>query len=149
MKKILFLIFAVLLGAEEMKITSKYFHYDMAKRISVFKDDVNATKGEDNILSDKLTVIFDKNKKPTEFIAVGNVRFKINLDQNVTYTGKSKKLIYLLKKGDIILFDGIIIKAQTHESVSGKKIILNRITKNAEVIGGKKKPVEIIMKVNE
>jgi len=47
-----------MLNAEELKVTSKYFHYDMAKKESVFKGDVNATKGKDNILSNEMIVFF-------------------------------------------------------------------------------------------
>ncbi|WP_456479641.1 lipopolysaccharide transport periplasmic protein LptA [Nautilia sp.] len=151
MKK--FLIFFVLFFsfsyAEELKVTSKYFHYDMAKKESIFKGDVNATKGKDNILADKMVVFFDKNKKPLKFEAEGNVRFVISLDENSTYKGRSDILIYQLHNGNIILQGNAeIIKVQSKESVKGNKIILNRFTKNAEVIGGKK-PVEIIIKVNE
>jgi len=151
MKKFLFflIIFIGMLNAEELKVTSKYFHYDMAKKESVFKGDVNATKGKDNILSNEMIVFFDKNKKPLKFMAIGNVRFIISLDENSTYKGKSDKLVYQLHNGNIILNGNAkIIKLETNESVKGNQIVLNRFTKNAEVTGGKK-PVEIIIKVNE
>jgi len=151
MKKFFIIIALMLciLKAEDLKITSKYFHYDTAKRESIFKGDVNATKGKDNIKADEIIVFFDKNKKPQKFVAEGNVKFVIALDQNSTYKGKSKKLVYQLNNGNIILTgDAEIIKLETNESVKGNKIILNRFTKNAEVTGGKK-PVEIIIKVNE
>jgi len=151
MKKV-FIIIAVMLcilNAEDLKITSKYFHYNTAKMESVFKGDVKAKKGKDNIEADEIIVFFDKNKKPQKFVAEGHVKFTIALDQNSTYKGKSKKLVYQLHNGNIILTgDAEIIKLETNESVKGNKIILNRFTKNAEVIGGKK-PVEIIIKVNE
>jgi len=151
MKKLIFFISMILvfINAEELKVTSKYFHYDMAKKESVFKGDVNATKGKDNILAKQLIIFFDKNKKPQKFIATGNVRFIISLDKNATYRGKSEILIYQLHNGNIILTGNAkIIKIETNESVKGNKIILNRFTKNAEVTAGEK-PVEIIIKVNE
>jgi len=152
MKKIIFLISMVLtvINAKELKVTSKYFHYYMAKKQSVFKGEVNATKGKDNILSDELIIFFDKNKKPQKFIAMGNVKFIIALDKNATYKGNSEILIYQLHNGNITLKGNAkIIKLETNESVKGNKIILNRFTKNAEVTAGEKKPVEIIIKVNE
>ncbi len=149
MKKLFLIILVCFAYAEELKVTSKYFHYDMQHKQSIFKNDVNATKGKDNILADKIIVYFNKNKKPEKFIADGNVRFIISLDQNSTYKGMSDKLTYKLQNGNIILLGNAkIIKIDTNESVKGNKIILNRFTKNAEVIGGKK-PVEIIIKVNE
>jgi lipopolysaccharide export system protein LptA len=151
MKKI-FVIIALLvmaINAEELKITSKYFNYDMAKKESIFKGNVHAVKGKDNIIADKMVLYFDKNKKPVKFVAVGNVKFTISLDANSTYKGKADELIYQLNNGNIVLKGNAeIVKVQTKESVKGNKIILNRFTKNAEVIGGKK-PVEIIIKVNE
>jgi len=150
MKKIIFLlVFAFLAFAQELKVTSGYFHYDMQKKISLFKGDVKVVKGKDKIFADEMTVYFNDKKKPVKFIAQGNVRFVIALDQHSTYKGTANKLIYQLNNGNIILLGNAkIVKLETKESIKGDKIILNRITKNAEVIGGKK-PVEIILKVNE
>ena len=138
-----------LLWAEELKITSEYFNYNMQNKESVFKGNVRAVKGKDTINADKITLYFNKNKKPVKFVAVGNVKFTISLDANSTYKGKADELIYQLNNGNIVLKGNAeIVKVQTKESVKGNKIILNRFTKNAEVFGGKK-PVEIIIKVNE
>lgn len=147
MRWILIFLF-VYINAAELKIISKFFNYDPNKQISIFKEDVNATKEKDNILCDELIVYFDKNKKAKKIVAKGSVRFVISLDKNSTYKGKSKILIYNLEKGDIILNKGKIVKIETNESVKGDKIVLNRINKSAKVIGNKK-PVEIIIKVNE
>ena len=147
MRWILIFLF-VYINASELKIISQFFSYDPKKQISIFKKDVNATKEKDNILCDELIVYFDKNKKAKKIVAKGNVKFIIFLDKNSTYKGKSEVLIYNLKKGDIILNKGKIVKIETNESVKGEKIILNRINKSAKVIGDKK-PVEIIIKVNE
>ena len=147
MKWILLFLF-VYINAAELKITSKLFNYDSKKRVSIFKEDVNATRKKDNILCDELIVYFDKNKKAKKIVAKGNVKFIIALDENSTYKGDSEVLIYNLKKGDIILNRGKIVKVETNESIKGDKIVLNRINKSAKVIGNKK-PVEIIIKVNE
>lgn len=147
MRWVLIFLF-VYINAAELKIISKIFNYDPNKQISIFKEDVNATKEKDNILCDELIVYFDKNKKAKKIVAKGNVKFVISLDKNSTYKGKSKILIYNLEKGDIILNKGKIVKIETNESIKGDKIVLNRINKSAKVIGDKK-PVEIIIKVNE
>jgi len=147
MRWILLFLF-VYINAVELKITSKFFNYDPNKQISIFKEDVNATKEKDNILCDELIVYFDKSKKAKKIVAKGNVKFVIVLDKSSSYKGKGKELIYNLKKGDIILNKGKIVKIETNESIKGDKIILNRINKSAKVIGNKK-PVEIIIKVNE
>jgi len=146
---IVFIFLLMSLNAEQLKVTSKFFHYNMQKRQSVFKGDVNVVKGRDNIVSDEMVLYFDENKKPVKFVATGHVRFVISLDKNSTYKGSADKLVYQFHNGDIILSGNAkIVKLETKESVKGNRIVLNRFTKNAEVIGGKK-PVEIIIKVNE
>jgi lipopolysaccharide export system protein LptA len=116
---------------------------------SEFIGDVNATKEKDNILADKMYVYFNKQKKPTKFIAIGHVKFIFSLDNNATYKGHCDRLEYYLKSGDIYLIGNAFIKKiETNESISGSKIKMNRFTKDISVIGNKK-PVNIIIKVNE
>jgi len=149
MKKIILLLIAIFLSAAELKITSKHFFYDSKKLISIFEGDVKVIKGSDKIYAQKLIIYFDKNKKPIKIEAIKNVKFEFQMDKNSTYKGKSNKLIYYIKNGDIILIGNAEIKkVQTNEKISGDKIKINRITKNIEVIGNKK-PVNIIIKVNE
>jgi lipopolysaccharide export system protein LptA len=148
-KIIIFFILTVFVIAAELKITSKNFYYDSKKLESVFTGDVNATKGADNILSDKMIVYFNKQKKPLKFVAIGHVKFHFVFDKNATYQGHCNELYYYIKSGDIILIGNAYVKKlETNESISGEKIKLNRFTKNLTVIGGKK-PVNIIIKVNE
>ncbi len=150
MKKLIFLILTVILFASELKITSKQFYYNSKAMTSVFIGNVKAVKDNDNIFADKLTVFFNKDKKPVKIEAIGNVRFKISMDNNSTYSGKCDKLFYYIKTGDILLIGNAFIKKiETNESISGDRIKINRITKNIEVLGNKNKPVNIIIKVNQ
>ncbi len=150
MKKIIILVILFLfVSAENLHIVSKNFFYKSKTKISTFTGDVNATKGKDNILSDKMHVYFNENKKPVKYEALGHVKFILNLDKNTTYKGHCDRLIYNFKNYDIFLFGNAYIKKlETNESVSGSVIKLNRKTKNAEVQGSKK-PVNIIIKVNK
>ena len=149
MKKVLIFFLTVFLTAENLHIISKTFFYDSKKMISKFIGDVNATKGKDNILAQKMIIYFNKNKKPVKYIADGNVKFILSLDKNDTYKGHCEKLIYNFLTEDIYLTGNAFIKKlETNESVSGDKIKINRKTKDVEVIGDKK-PVNIIIKVNE
>jgi lipopolysaccharide export system protein LptA len=146
---LLILIFVTsILFAQNLEIISKFFKYDPKEKVSVFKGDVNATKGEDNILADEMYVYFDNNKKPVKFVAIGNVKFVLALDKNSTYKGKCDKLIYFIKSGDIILKGNAFVKKlETNESISGDIIKMNRFTKDISVQGAKK-PVNIIIKVD-
>ena len=149
MKKFFILLMGVALFSAELKITSQKFFYNSQKMYSEFVGDVNATKGKDNILADKMYVYFNRQKKPVKFLAIGHVRFIFALDNNSTYKGHCDKLEYYIKTGDIILSGNAFIKKiETNESISGNKIKMNRITKDISVIGNKK-PVNIIIKVNE
>jgi lipopolysaccharide export system protein LptA len=149
MRNILVILFTFsLLFAQNLEIISKFFKYDPKEKVSVFKGDVNATKGKDNILSDEMYVFFDKNKKPIKFKAIGHVRFVLSLDENSTYKGKCNVLTYFVKSGDIILKgDAFVKKLETNESISGDLIKINRFTKKISVEGSKK-PVNIIIKVD-
>ncbi len=148
MKKLIIFI-AIFLSAENLHIISKQFFYNSKTKVSTFIGDVNATKGKDNVLSNKMKIFFNRNKKPIKYIATGKVRFILSLDKNSTYKGHCDKLIYNFKTYDIYLIGNAYIKKlETNESVSGNFIKMNRKTKNVEVEGGNK-PANIIIKVNE
>jgi len=148
MKKLLFIFIIIFLNAQELKIKSKIFNYYPDKLYSDFKGDVNATKGKDNILANEIKVYLNKDKTFKKLIAIGNVRFVLSVDKNVTYQGKSDYLEYQLQSGNIILKNGYVRKLETNETVQGKYIKLNKFTKQALVEGGKK-PAMIIIKVKE
>jgi len=150
MRKILFfLIFISSVFGQNLHITSQKFVFNSKTMQGVFSGDVNATENKNNILSGKMVIFFDKNKKPIKYIATKNVRFILNLDKNSTYKGHCEKLIYNFKNENILLFGNAKVKKlQTGELVSGEEIKINRKTKDISVIGGRK-PVNIIIKVNQ
>jgi len=149
MKKLIFLvIFASIVLANTLHIKSKEFYYDSTHLKSVFTGKVNVTHGKDNILANKLIVYFNKKKKPIKFEATGSVKFVLN-DVNTTYKGYCNKLVYNFLTTDIFLIGNAFVKKlQTNESIKGDFIKINRKNKTIEV-KGKKKPVNIIIKVNE
>ena len=149
MRKIFFIfLFFSIVFSDTLNITSKKFFYDSKKLISTFIGDVNATKGKDNILADEMKIFFNKKKKPLKYIAKGNVRFVLS-DANITYKGHCDKLIYNFLTTDVYLIGNAFVKKiETNESISGDKIRINKKDKTIEVLGNKK-PVNIIIKVNE
>ena len=149
MRKILiFLFFLSSVFANNLHITSKTFKFNSGKMQGIFTGDVNATENKNNILSEKMVIFFDKNKKPIKYIATKNVKFILNLDKNATYKGHCEKLVYFFKNEDIYLFGNALVKKlQTGELISGEEIKINRKTKDISVVGGKK-PINIIIKVN-
>jgi len=148
MKKYILIFITVFLMAQDLRVRSQNFIYDSKKMVSIFSGDVNATRGQDNILADKMYVYFNEQKKPVKFEALQNVKVFLGLDKNSTYKGKCNKLTYLIKSGDIILKGNAFIKRiETNESISGDLIKINRYTKDKKV-SGNKKPVNIIIKVD-
>jgi len=149
MKKLVILLIGFVLAySENMIINSKHFEYNQTSNISIFRDDVNVTKGFDNILTDKLTVYFTKGKKLSKFIADGDVIFKVK-DKNATYEGTSKKLSYEATK-EIFIFEGDvhIKKLEDNQELFGQKVVINKKDGTANVVGEKNKPLKFIIKVN-
>lgn len=149
MKKIIAFLLVIFLNAQELKIISKNFNYYPDKFFSDFKGKVIATKGKDKILADEIKVYLNKDKTLKELIAIGHVKFNLNLDKNTTYNGYSNYLDYNIKIGDIILKGNAFVKKiETNESIKGKYIKINKFSKKALVKGGNK-PAVIIIKVKE
>ena len=149
MKKLVILLIGLVVAySENMIINSKHFEYNQTSNISIFRDDVNVTKGFDNILTDKLTVYFTKGKKLSKFIADGDVIFKVK-DKNATYEGTSKKLSYEATK-EIFIFEGDvhIKKLEDNQELFGQKVVINKKDGTANVVGEKNKPLKFIIKVN-
>jgi len=148
-KKLVVFLLTIYVMASNLEITSKNFQYDKIKNISYFKNDVNVTKGKDNILSDILIVYFDKDKKIKKIIAKQNVRFLL-YDENSTYKGISDEIIYT-PKNEIFVFEGNvhITKLEDNQQLFGNKVIINKKTGESKVFGGENKPVKFILKVKD
>ena len=148
MKKIIIFLFIVFSYSADMQILAKHFTYDKNKNISIFKDDVNITKENDNILSNTLYVYTNKKNKLQKIVAIGNVKFRIS-DQNSTYKGQTDKLIYNANK-EIYKFEGNvhITKLEDNQQIFGNKVIINKKTGNAIVDSDNNNtPIKFILKV--
>jgi lipopolysaccharide transport protein LptA len=148
-KKIIIFLILVVSWGSNLEITSKDFKYDKIKNISYFSKDVNITKEKDNILSDLLTVYFNKNKKIDKMVANGHVKFLIH-DKNSTYKGNSDIFTYIAPK-ELFVFEGNvhITKVEDNQQLFGEKVIINKKTGESKVFGQKSKPVKFILKVND
>ena len=148
MRFLFFILFVSFIFADTLHITSKEFFYDAKNLRSEFIGDVNATKGKDNIIAKKMLIYFNKNKKPIKFVALGDVKFILS-DKKSTYKGRCDKLIYNFLNENILLIGNVFVKKlDTNESISADKVKINKKTKSMEVIGNKK-PINIIIKVNQ
>lgn len=145
---VLFFLFQIAFSAD-LEITSKHFSYDQSKKQSVFKDDVNITREKDSIQCNELTVHFNEDKKPTEFIAVGDVHFQVALDANNTYKGTSKKVVYGVID-QTFLFEGnvSIEKIEDKQVLYGETVEIDKKKGKARVVG-EERPIKFIIEVDE
>jgi lipopolysaccharide export system protein LptA len=149
MIKKLSIFIAIISYGANMQITSKHFEYNQTANISIFTGDVNVTKGTDNILSNKITLFLNKNKKLQKLVANGDVKFRVS-DKNATYVGKSNKLTFIAKDKKFIFEGDVHIKkVQDKQELFGNIVVINKKAGTANVLGEKNKPLKFIIKVDE
>ena len=136
--------------AEQLKIKAIKFYGDEKKGVSIFTGNVNVQKASDELNTSKLTVYVDGNKKPTKFVAVGDVSFVLKAEDNTTYFGNSQKAIYFPKKKQYNFYTDVHLQ-QIGDSkvVEGDEVILNLLESKAYAVGHEKKPVFMIFEVQE
>ena len=152
MKKI-WLTFLLLVGvgfADQLKIKAIKFYGDEQKGVSVFTGKVNVQKGSDELNASKVTVYFDANKKPTKFVAIGDVSFVMTSEDNITYFGDSQKAIYFPNKKQYNFYTNVHLRQMGNgKVVEGDEVILNLLENKAYATGHEKKPVFMIFEVQE
>ncbi|BAF69892.1 lipopolysaccharide transport periplasmic protein LptA [Nitratiruptor sp. SB155-2] len=151
MKKIIFLLsISFILFAQEIEITSQKFEASEKELISKFFGNVFVKRGTNRLWADKLFVYFNKQKKPIKFIATGNVRFDLFDQKNKEYKGKCNKLVYFPNKKVYQLFEDVhIVTYPDKKEVYGDKIYLDLIASKVNVAGTKKRPVKMILNIEE
>ncbi len=138
-----------LMFAENVEITSKHFEADEAKLISKFSGNVKVTKGYDTINSDNLVIYFDKNRKPTKYIATGKARFRLILNKK-HYAGKANKIIYNpLKKYYRFIGNAFLQDIDTDKKIYGDDITIDQLNGKYDVKSDGNKPVKFIFKVED
>ena len=151
MKKLLLLsVLVCFMFAEEIEITSQRFEASEKALVSKFIDHVKLKRGKDSLWSDRLYIYFNKKKKPIKFEAVGNVKFDLFDKKGKEYKGSCKKLIYFPKKRVYQLFENVkIVTLPDKREVFGDRIYLDLNTSKVSVEGNKKRPVKMILNIEE
>jgi lipopolysaccharide export system protein LptA len=146
----LFLILNIAIAkTQNVEITSKSFEADEMKHISKFIGDVKVVKGYDTITADKLTINFDKDKNPTEYIATGNAKFKLILNKK-HYSGKANKIIYdPIKKLYHFIGNAFLQDLDSNKKIYGDDIQIDQLNGKYDVKSDGKKPVKFIFKVKD
>lgn len=137
------------LCAEQVEVTADKFFADEKKKTSIFEGNVKIIKQNDKLVAQKVLIEFDDKKQPLRYIATGDA--KVNMIMNEKkYYGEAEKMTYEPNKSMYILEK----KAFLHELDSDKKVYgdyikADQISGQYEVDGKGKAPVKFIFKVEE
>ena len=138
------------LFGEELKIKANSFTSDQNTGISVFSGDVKIKKTNDELNASKVTIYVDKDKKPTKFVAVGDVSFDIKTKEGAQYKGVAGKAIYFPNKKEYYFYENEHLKQiNDKKEILGDEVVLKTIDGKAYAKGLKKEPVIMIFNIDE
>ena len=149
---LLFLLSGLMLiaNAQELKVKANSFTSDQNTGISVFTGDVNIIRGSDELKASKVTISVDKAKKPTKFVAVGNVSFSIMTKEGAIYKGVSGKAIYFPNKKEYYFYENVHLQQlNDKKEILGDEVVLKTTDGKAYAKGLKKEPVIMIFNIDE
>jgi len=147
---IITLILTTSLLSTELKIKADSFSADQAKGISIFTGHVNIIKSKDELNASKVTIYTDAKNKPTKFIALGNVSFKIETKDKSIYMGSANKVIYKPLKKEYYFYEKVVLKQLNEKKeIEGDEVILNTNSGKAYAKGLDEKPVIMIFNIPE
>ena len=151
-RKLLFLtplLFSLGWG-EELKVISDNFKGDQQKGVSVFTGNVKMTKGSDELNASKVTIYTDANRKPTKYIAEGDVSFYIVTEMQERYKGKSQTAIYLPNESEYHFYKRAdLIRIDDYRRVKGDKVIVNTVSGQASAESANDEPVIMTFTLQE
>lgn len=143
-------LLSLTLTGQELKILSDHFKGDQPQGISVFSGNVKITKGLDELNATKVTIYTDAGRKPTKYIAEGDVSFYIVTDMGEKYRGKSQRAIYFPNESEYQFFQKVdLIRIDDYRRIKGDKVVVNEIKgfANADSAGGE--PVVMIFTMED
>ncbi len=139
-----------LLFSEELKIKANSFTSDQNTGISVFSGDVNIKKTNDELNASKVTIYVNEAKKPTKFVAVGDVSFSISTQDGAKYSGVAGKAIYFPNKKEYYFYENVHLKQlNDKKEILGDEVVLKTTDGKAYAKGLKKEPVIMIFNIDE
>jgi lipopolysaccharide export system protein LptA len=146
----LLLTMTVSLSADELKIKANSFTSDQNTGISIFSGDVNIIKNNDELNASEVTIFMDKDKKPSKFVAIGNVSFALETKDGAKYQGVAGKVIYLPNKKEYNFYENVHLRQLNEKKeILGDEVILKTTDGKAYAKGLKKQPVIMIFDIDE
>ncbi len=144
----LFLLISV--QAEQLKIIAESFNGDEKTGITIFQGDVKIQKGADELNASTVTIYTDAKRKPTKYIATGNVSFYIKTENKSIYKGKAQKAIFVPAKSEYHFYTDVHIEQlDEKKEINGEEVVISTIEGKARAKGGKSKPVIMTFEIEE
>lgn len=137
-------------GAEELRIVAENFDADEQKGISVFTGNVKIEKGGDELNASRVVIYVDKNRKPSKYIAEGNVSFCIQTENNDTYNGSSQKVVFIPSEKLYKFYTDVHLRQiNQHKEINGDEVFLDVLRGRAIAKGAEKKPVIMTFQLDD
>lgn len=148
-----FFIFSLItvasLYAVEVKVNADKFKANEITNKAEFTGHVIVTKQKDILKADKLTIDFDKKRKPTKYIATGNASVKVFI-KGKEYFGKGKNLIYEPLINQYTIKGNAFLEDRTSDKkVYGELISVDQNSGKYEVDGKNNEPVKFIFQIDD
>ena len=109
--------------AKQLEISAASFYADEKKGQNTLSGDVIIKQDKDILRANKVIILTNSKRKPYKYIASGNARFEISLDDK-NYRGRGEEFVYLVE-ADTYEING---KAYIEELQSGKKLYGDKIS---------------------
>lgn len=152
MKHIYLLTFFLLISlqAEQLKVVAKSFNGDEKRGITVFRGDVKITKGSDKLNADAVTIHTNAKRKPTKYVAKGNVSFYIKTENKSIYKGTAGRAVFVPAKKEYHFYEDVHIEQiDEKKEINGEEVIISTIEGKARAKGGDTKPVVMTFEIEE
>lgn len=149
----LFILFSLILSslfAAKLQIEGDSFERNQKKKVSSFTGNVKIKKDRDELNASKVLVYVDDNNRPVKYEAIGDVTFNVTTENNVTYSGRSQRLIFLPATKEYQFYKQVFIEEKaTARTLSGEKIVLSMTSGNAKIAGKEKIPVRVTFEIDD
>lgn len=150
MKFLISLFFILnIVNAANVEVVADKFFADEKKQISVFSGSVVVTKQSDRLKADEVTINFDAKKQPLKYIAVGNAKVDMIINEKKYFASADKMIYDPIKDQYELIGNAFLHELITDKKVYGDKIFVNQLTGRYEVDSKGSEPVKFIFKVED
>lgn len=133
--------------ANQVEISAERFFADEKKGENVLSGNVVVKRDKDVLHANKLLVITNKKRKAVKYIATGNARFEIVL-QDKLYKGSGDELIYDVNNDSYeIIGNAFVEEIESKKKVIGEKITIDRKQEMYSVISSEQKPAKFVFEL--